>query len=72
MKYLVRTPATVANLGPGFDSFGLAVDLWNEMEVALAGSSLDVSIDGEGCDTLPIDGSNADLPVNDHICPEDG
>ncbi len=58
MKYLVRTPATVANLGPGFDCLGLAVDLWNEMEVAVAGSSLDVSIEGEGCDTLPKDESN--------------
>ncbi len=58
MKYLVRTPATVANLGPGFDCLGLAVDLWNEMEVAVAGSSLDVSIEGEGGDTLPKDESN--------------
>ena len=25
----VRVPATSANLGPGFDSFGLALDLWD-------------------------------------------
>ena len=58
MKYLVRTPATVANLGPGFDCLGLALDLWNEMEVAVTGNSLDVSIEGEGSDTLPKDESN--------------
>jgi homoserine kinase len=58
MKFLVRTPATVANLGPGFDCLGLAVDLWNEMEVAVTGNSLEVSIEGEGCDTLPKDESN--------------
>ncbi len=28
-----RAPATTANLGPGFDCAGLALDLWNELEV---------------------------------------
>ena len=26
----VRVPATTANLGPGFDTLALALDLWNE------------------------------------------
>jgi homoserine kinase len=29
----VRAPATTANLGPGFDVAGAALDLWNELEV---------------------------------------
>jgi homoserine kinase len=29
----VRAPATTANLGPGFDVAGAALDLWNEVEV---------------------------------------
>jgi homoserine kinase len=29
----VRAPATSANLGPGFDVAGVALDLWNELEV---------------------------------------
>jgi homoserine kinase len=29
----VRAPATTANVGPGFDCAGVAVDLWNELEV---------------------------------------
>jgi len=29
---VVRAPATSANLGPGFDCLGLALDLWNEVE----------------------------------------
>jgi homoserine kinase len=33
---VVRAPATSANLGPGFDCLGLALDLWNEVE-AVAG-----------------------------------
>jgi homoserine kinase len=30
----VRAPATTANLGPAFDCAGVALDLWNELEVA--------------------------------------
>lgn len=30
----VKAPATSANLGPGFDTAGVALDLWNEVEVS--------------------------------------
>ena len=30
----VRAPASTANLGPGFDCAAVALDLWNELEVA--------------------------------------
>jgi homoserine kinase len=33
MKIHVRAPATTANLGPGFDVAGAALELWNELEV---------------------------------------
>jgi homoserine kinase len=33
MKLKIRVPATTANLGPGFDSLGLALDWWNSVEV---------------------------------------
>lgn len=29
----VRVPATSANLGPGFDSIGMALDMWSEVTV---------------------------------------
>ena len=58
MRILVRTPATVANLGPGFDCLGLALDLWNEMEVETTGGRLKISIEGEGRDVLPVDDTN--------------
>ena len=32
-----RAPATTANLGAGFDCAGVALDLWNELEVSDAG-----------------------------------
>ena len=30
MNITIKVPATSANLGPGFDALGLALDLWNE------------------------------------------
>jgi len=47
----VRTPATSANLGPGYDSFGLALQLYNEFEASLA-DEWSVSVGGEGAGTL--------------------
>jgi len=37
----VRAPATSANLGPGFDVAGVALDLWNELEVGDADGPVD-------------------------------
>lgn len=54
----VRVPATSANLGPGFDCLGLALDWWNEAEFALEGDGLRVEISGEGADALPQDEAN--------------
>ena len=57
MKLTARVPATSANLGPGFDCFGLALDLWNEVTIDTEGAP-DVTWDGEGADELPTDGSD--------------
>lgn len=43
-KVTIRVPATTANIGPGFDSFGCALTLYNTITVALEGESL--AIDG--------------------------
>ena len=51
----VRTPATSANLGPGFDSFGLALGLYDDVVVRVAESGLHVDIAGEGADSLARD-----------------
>jgi len=45
---LVRVPATSANLGPGFDTLGLALALHDEVEARVTGSGLDIDISGEG------------------------
>ena len=57
MRVTVRVPATAANLGPGFDTFGLALDLWNEVTVDTTGPA-SVRWEGEGADELPVDGSD--------------
>jgi homoserine kinase len=53
----VRVPATVANLGPGFDCMALAVDLENTVVLDTDGPP-GVAVEGEGADELPEDGSN--------------
>ena len=49
----VRVPATSANLGPGFDSLGLALGLYDDVVVRVADSGLHIDIAGEGASTLP-------------------
>jgi homoserine kinase len=55
----VRVPATTANLGAGFDSFGAAVSLHLHARTVDAASQADrVVTTGEGADDLPGDDSN--------------
>ncbi|MFI7012124.1 homoserine kinase [Streptomyces sp. NPDC050145] len=54
----VRVPATSANLGPGFDSLGLALGLYDDVVVRVADSGLNIDIAGEGSETLPRDESH--------------
>ncbi len=44
----VRTPATSANLGPGFDSLGLALGLYDEVEARVTQSGLRIELRGAG------------------------
>jgi homoserine kinase len=58
VKVLARVPATSANLGAGFDCFGLALDLCNDATVD-TDATPGVSWQGEGANELPTDGSDA-------------
>lgn len=51
MRFVVRAPATVANLGPGFDCLALALDLWNEFSLDTEGEP-GVEVAGEGAPEL--------------------
>jgi homoserine kinase len=54
----VRPPATSANLGPGFDTFGLALELRDEVTVRILDAGLEVTVEGEGADSVPFDDSH--------------
>ena len=54
----VRVPATVANLGPGFDALGVAVRMHLEIDIEPRRDSVDVLIEGEGAEHLPTDETN--------------
>jgi homoserine kinase len=55
----VRVPATSANLGPGFDSLGLAVTLYDEVSVVSTDDGVfSAEVTGEGSAELPLDESH--------------
>ncbi|MEU9806360.1 homoserine kinase [Mycobacterium sp. NPDC050853] len=54
----VVVPASSANLGPGFDSLGIALSLYDEIEVNTIASGLKVAVEGEGAGEVPLDGSH--------------
>lgn len=73
-KVTVKVPATTANLGPGYDCVGMAVDIWNTVTVEIASrySVCSKLLQGTKCDRLlprfsmHIDGEGADvLPRDD-------
>jgi homoserine kinase len=48
----VRVPATSANLGPGFDSLGLALGLSDDLMVRITDDGISVDVAGEGADEV--------------------
>lgn len=51
----VRVPATSANLGPGFDSLGIALNLHDEIEAEVLPTGLQITVEGEGAGEVPLD-----------------
>jgi len=52
----VRVPATSANLGPGFDAFGLALGLYDDVVAQVSDDpGVRVDVHGEGAETVPRD-----------------
>jgi homoserine kinase len=54
----IRVPATSANLGPGFDAFGLALGLHDDVIARVGESGVRVDVAGEGADDVPRDRRN--------------
>lgn len=58
-KVKVRVPASSANIGPGFDSLGLALTLYNYIEAEKQDSGLEINIlDAQTKEFLPTDEKN--------------
>jgi homoserine kinase len=51
----VSVPATSANLGPGFDSLGLALSMRDELTAEVTAGGLEVEVSGAGAQDVPRD-----------------
>jgi homoserine kinase len=58
----VRAPATTANIGPGFDCAGAALDLWNELELRPS----------TGTSDEPVDRNHLGVRAFERLVPADG
>ncbi len=54
-RVTVEVPATSANLGPGFDCFGLALDWDERVSLGVLEHGYEIEVSGEGADDLPRD-----------------
>ncbi len=54
-RAVARVPATSANLGPGFDAFGLCLSLYDDLAVTTTASGLAIQISGQGAEGVPTD-----------------
>jgi homoserine kinase len=54
----VTVPATSANLGPGFDALGLALELHDVVEAELTDGGIEVLVSGVGAGEVPLDGDH--------------
>ena len=57
-RVLVRTPASAANLGPGYDALGLALSMHDRLEAVVLADGLEIVVRGEGADDVPRDRSH--------------
>lgn len=65
--YRAQIPATTANLGPGFDVLGMALDFHNLIEVEQIESGLEIEVEGLGEGELPVDEDNLAYQAMDFL-----
>ncbi|SDR68832.1 homoserine kinase [Brevibacterium sandarakinum] len=67
VRIQIEVPATSANLGPGYDSFGLALGIFDTLTLTIHDEAVDpstcVSVTGESAETLPTDRSHLIMRV---------
>lgn len=54
-RVTVLSPATSANLGPGFDAFGLALGWYDEVTAEATAGGVEIEVEGEGAASVPRD-----------------
>lgn len=57
-KVSVSVPASTANLGAGFDCLALALNLRNTVELWEIKQGLEIDVEGEGAESVPLDTTN--------------
>jgi homoserine kinase len=72
-RIIVKVPASTANLGPGFDTLGMALSLyaWIEMSASLNGDTV-IQLHGEGLNGISTDKSNLIFKVAQLVFKEAG
>jgi homoserine kinase len=68
----VAVPASSANLGPGFDSLGLALQLYNRLRMELTDGPTTVTVSGEGAGALESGADNLVYRSVQRLCREVG
>ncbi len=69
--FRVRAPATSANLGPGFDAFGLALDWWDTLRVTIADAT-SIDVRGDGADAIPAGPDNLVVTTMERVAADLG
>lgn len=69
MKFLIKVPASTSNLGPGFDSLGLALNLYNEysFETEFEGTEEFIYTSSAQVEDLPVSKDNLVYRSFDHV-----
>ncbi|WEK62810.1 MAG: homoserine kinase [Candidatus Microbacterium colombiense] len=69
----VTVPATSANLGPGFDTLGLALSVYDTLQVTeLPAGRVEIEVSGSGAAEIPTDASNLIVRTIAHVYADAG
>lgn len=70
-RVTIAVPATSANLGPGFDTFGIALDLHDRYQFSEA-EAVEVTAAGIGSELVPLDKTNLAITAARKLCARAG
>lgn len=68
----VQIPATTGNMGAGFDCIGMALSLYNTIQITETASGVTVSVEGEGEDLVPLTEENYCVQAAIRVCEATG